>query len=124
MELSFNFLVEHVTELIVSVARMPSAAVETFDVVGKKTKMDNFPLQKKFIRITLRKYRYFGSFPSVYVPTLDNEPFTIINTQPSIMQGELLIKIANSCLKLYFADSLCRPSFLKQQHKQMMPELL
>ena len=32
--------------------------------------------------------------------------------------------IANSCHKLYFEYSLARPSFLKQQYKQMMPEPL
>ena len=40
------------------------------------------------------------------------------------MQGEHWIMIANSCQKLYFADSLGRKkySFLKQQYEQMMPE--
>ena len=42
------------------------------------------------------------------------------------MQGEYWIMIANSCQKLYFADSLGRKkySFLKQQFEQMMPEPL
>ena len=44
--------------------------------------------------------------------------------QPSNMQGEHWIMIANSCHKLYFADSLGRPTFFKQQYKQMMPEPL
>ena len=67
-----------------------------------------------------------GSFPSDYVPTLDNDTFAIINTQPSNMQGEHWIMIANSRQKLYFADSLGRKkySILKQQYEQMMPEPL
>ena len=62
--------------------------------------------------------------PSDYVPTLDNDTFAIINTQPSNMQGEHWIMIANFRHELYFADSLgCKGySFLNNQHyKQMMP---
>ena len=46
--------------------------------------------------------------------------------QPSNMQGEHWIMIANSRQKLYFADSLARKrySFLTQQYEQMMPEPL
>ena len=42
------------------------------------------------------------------------------------MQGERWLMIANSCPKLYFANSLGRKtySFLKQQYEQMMPEPL
>ena len=86
--------------------------------------MDNVSLQQIINRIPLLKYRYRGSFPSDYVPTLDNNTFAIINTQPSKMQGEHWI--ANSRQKLYFADSLGREkySFLKQHYEQMMPEPL
>ena len=45
---------------------------------------------------------------SDYVPTLDNDTFAIISTQPSKMQGEHSILIANFCQILYFADSLGR----------------
>ena len=88
--------------------------------------MDIFALQQIINRILLLKFRYLGSFPSDYVPTLDNDTFAIINTQPSNMQGEHWIMIANSRPKLYFADSLGRKkhSFLKQQYEQMMPEPL
>ena len=48
--------------------------------------MDNVSLQQIFNRIPLLKYWYRGSFPSDYVPTLDNDNFAIINTQPSNMQ--------------------------------------
>ena len=61
---------------------------------------------------------------SDYVPTLDNDTFDIISTQPSNMQGEHWIKIANFQHELYFADSPgCKGySFLNNQHyKQMMP---
>ena len=77
-------------------------------------------------RIPLLKYRYRVSSPSDYVPTLDNDTFAIINTQPSNMRGEHWIMIANSRQILYFVDSLGRKkhSFLKQQFEQMMPEPL
>ena len=89
-------------------------------------KMDNFALQQIINRIPLLKFRYLGSFPSDYVPTLDKYTFAIINTQPSDMQGEHWIMIANSRQKLYFADSLGRKkySYLKQQYEQMIPEPL
>ena len=88
--------------------------------------MDNVSLQKIINRILLLKYRYRASFPSDYVPTLDNETFAIINTQPSNMQGEHWIMIANCRQILCFADSLGRKkySFFKQQYKQMIPEQL
>ena len=85
--------------------------------------MDNVSLHQMISRIPLLKYRYHGSFPSDCVPTLDNDTFAII-TQPSNMQGEHWILISNSCHKLYFADSIGRPNFLKQQCKQTMPEPL
>ena len=86
-------------------------------------KMDNFALQQIINRIPLLKFRYLGSLPSDYVPTLDNDTFAFINTQPSNMQGEHWIMIANFRQELYFADSLGRKgySFLKQHHKQMIP---
>ena len=86
--------------------------------------MDNFALQQIINRIPLLKFRYLGSFPSDYVPTLDNDTFALINRQPSNMQGERWILIANFRHELSFADSLgCKGySFLNNQHyKQMMP---
>ena len=91
-------------------------------LLEKIFKMDNVSLQQTINRIPLPNYRYRGSFPSDYVPTLDNDTFAIIITQPSNMQAEHWIMIAKSCHKLYFADTLGRPSF--QQYKQMMPESL
>ena len=73
--------------------------------------MDNVSLQHIFNRITLFKYRYRGSVPSDCVPTLGNDHFALIITHSSNMQGEHWIIIANSCHKVYFADSLGRPSF-------------
>ena len=61
---------------------------------------------------------------SDYVPTLDNDNFAFINTQPSYMQGGHWIIFANLRHHLYFADSLgCKGySFLNNQHyKQKMP---
>ena len=86
--------------------------------------MVNFVLQRIIIRIPLLKYRNLGSFLSHYVPTLDNDTFAIINTQPSNMQGEHWIMIANFRHDLYFANYLGRKGygFLNNQHyKQMMP---
>ena len=89
--------------------------------------MDNFNLRQIINGIPLLKFRYLGSFPSDYVPTLDNDTFAIINTQPRNMQGEHWIMIANFRHELYFADSLVckRYRFLNNQHyKQMMPARL
>ena len=86
--------------------------------------MVNFALQQIINRITLLKFRYLGSFHPDYVPTPDNDTFAIINTQPSNMQGEYWIMIANFRHELYFADSFGRKvcSFFNNQHyKQMMP---
>ena len=83
----------------------------------KTSKMDNVSLQQRINCIPPFKYRYRGSFPSDYVPTVHNDTFATINTQPSKMQAEHWIMIATSCQKLYFADSFGRKrySLLKQQ---------
>ena len=86
--------------------------------------MDNFALQQIINLILLLKFRYLGSLPSDHVPTLDNDTFAIFNTQPSNMQGEHLIMIANFRHEFYFADSLgcIWYSFFNNQHyRQMMP---
>ena len=70
--------------------------------------MDSFVVQQIISRNPLLKFRYLGSFPSDHVPTLDNDTFAIINTQPSTMQGEHWIMIASLGHELYFADSLGR----------------
>ena len=126
LELNFTFPLEHVTELIVLGERMSSVAVDKFGVVGKTSKMDNVSLQQIINRIPLLKYQYRGSFPPDYVPTPDNDTFVIINTQPSKIQGEHWIMIANFSQIMCFADSLGRKtySFLKQHYEQMMPEQL
>ena len=89
--------------------------------------MDNVALQQIINRIPLLKFQYLGSFPSDYVPTLDNDTFAIINTQPSNMQGEHWIIIANFRHELYFADSLGRKGYIffnNQHYKKMMPATL
>ena len=95
-------------------------------LLEETSKMDNVSLQQIVNRIPLLKYRYRGSFPSDYFPAFDNDTFAIIITQPSIMQGEHWIMIANSRQNFYIAASLGRKkySFLKQQYEQMMPEPL
>ena len=85
--------------------------------------MDNFALQQIINRIPQLNFRYLGSFPLDYVPTLDNDTFALINTQPSNMQGGHWIMFAKFRHELYFADSLgCKGyRFLNNQHyKQMM----
>ena len=90
----------------------------------KLSKLEKVSLKQKSSGSPLLKYRYRGSFPSGYVPTLDNDTFAIKNRQPSNMQGDHWILIAGFCQELYCADSLTRPSLLKQQHKQIMPKPL
>ena len=124
LELNFTFPLEHFTELNVLGERMPLVAVDKFGVVGKISEVDNNSLLQTVNRIPQLNYRYRGSFPSDYVPTLHNDVFATINTQPSNLRADLSIMVANSCHKLYFVDSLGQPSFLKQQYKQMMPEPL
>ena len=95
-------------------------------LLEETSQIKNVSLQQIINRISLLKYRYRGSFRSDFVPTLGNDTFAIMNTQPSNMQGVHWIMIANSCQKMYIADSLRtkKYSFLKQQYKQMMPEPL
>ena len=57
--------------------------------------MDNFALQQILNRFPLLKFRYLRSLPSDYVPTLRNDTFAVISTQPSNMQAEHWIMIAN-----------------------------
>ena len=95
-------------------------------LLEKTYKMDNVSLQQILNRIPLLKYRYCGSFPSDYVPTLDKDTFATINTEHSKMQGERWIMIAKSRQILYFADSLGpkKYSFFEQHYEQMMPDSL
>ena len=105
---------------------MCSVALTSLVLLEKTSQMDNVSLQQIINRILLLKYRYRSSFPSYYVPTFDNDTFANINTQPSNTQCQNRIMIANSCQKMYFADSPCRKkySFLKQHYQQIMPEPL
>ena len=83
LELKFTFLLECVTELIVLDERMSSIAPVVFGGISKR---DNVLLQQTINRISQLEYRYFGSFPSHYVPTLDIDTFAIIITQPNNKQ--------------------------------------
>ena len=106
LELNFTFPLGHVTQLIVVEERMSSIAADKFGAVEKKTKMDIVSLQQIINRIPLLNYRYPGYFPSDYVPTFNKDTFAIINTQPSNMQGEHWIMIANSRRKLFLQTLL------------------
>ena len=101
---------------------MSSVAVDRFGIVGKKFKLGNLSLQQLINRNSLLKYPYRGSFPSDYIPSLGNDTFASINTQPSNKQDGHWIMITSSRHKIYLADSLSRPSF--QLFKQMIPEPL
>ena len=68
--------------------------------------MDNFALQQNINRILLLNFRYLGSFPSDYLPTLDNDTIAVINTQPSNMPGEHWIMIANLRNELFLQTLL------------------
>ena len=91
-------------------------------LLDKMSKKDNAPLQHLFNHIPRLKYRYHGSFPFDFAPTFDKEAFAIISTQPSNMQYDHWILIANSRQILLFADSLGRKmySFLKHRYEQMV----
>ena len=88
--------------------------------------MDNFGPRQILNSIPLLKYRYIGSFPCDYVPTLPNDTFAIINTQPRNMQDEHWIMIAKLRHQIYFADSLGRKdyNFVRKNCKRMIPEQL
>ena len=95
-------------------------------LLEKTSKTDNISLQQIINRILLLTYGYQDSFPSEYVPTLDNDTLSTINTQPSNVQDAQWILIANCCQKLYFPDSHGRKkySIIKLQYEQMTPEPL
>ena len=114
LELNFTYPLEHVTELSVLGKQISSVAVEKFGVVGKKSKLDNASLQHLIYRLQLLKHWFFGSIISDHVTILPNDTFAIKKTQPSKMQGEQWILIANSRRKLCFAYTLGRPCFPKQ----------
>ena len=103
---------------------MSPVAVDKIGVVGKKSKMYVVSLQQTVNHIPQIKYQYRSSFLSDYVPTPYNDSFAFINTQPSNMQGEHCIIIANCRRILYVADCLGRKvySFLNQQSEEMMLE--
>ena len=73
-------------------------------LLEQTSKLDSVSLQQTFNRIPLQKYLYRASFPFDFAPVPDNDTFAIINTQPSIMQGEHWILTGKFCNKLYFAD--------------------
>ena len=78
--------------------------------------------------IPLVKYRDIGSFPSVFVPTLPNDTFVIISTQPSNMPGEHWIMITINPQVMYFANPfglyVKNCLFPKQKCRQMIPTKL
>ena len=61
-------------------------------LLEKTSQMDNVSFQQIINRIPLLKNRYRGSFPSEFVPTLDNDTFAII------------------CQKCHYMPAICRVS--------------
>ena len=105
LELDFSFPLQNVTELNVLGERMSSTAADTFGVDGKNVRNGKsfYPTNNQpQLTFQVSVPRLF----SLYVPTLDNDIFAINITQPSRMQAEHWIMIANSRQTLYFADSL------------------
>ena len=88
LEQNFTFPQEHVTEHFVAGKRMFSVAVDKFGVVGKS-------IRNQYC--SSPSYNSRGSFPSDFVPTLDNDTYAIIITQHGNMQGEHWILIRKSC---------------------------
>ena len=124
LELTFNFLQSTLLKSLYSDYECLRLQLRSLLLLEKLSRMDNVSLLQLKKRILLLKCRYGCSSPSDCVPTLQNDIFAIINTQPRNMHCEHWIMIANSRQKLYFADSLARPSFVKQQYMQMMAEPL
>ena len=88
--------------------------------------MDNVALRQLIHRILFLKYRYIGSFPCHYVPTLPKDTLAIINTHSSNMQGYHWIMIAKLRHQLFFDDSPGGKdyNFLRKNYKRMIPERL
>ena len=95
-------------------------------LLEKKSKLDDVSFHQKINNIPLLSYQYRDSFPSDYVPTLDNDSFAIIRTQLSNRQDEYWIMFPNFSQIMFFADSLGRKkySFVKTQYERMMREPL
>ena len=96
LELNFTFTLEHGTKW----SNFFKCSWQVW-LCWKNYLKRKISLQQVFSQFPLLKYRYRGSFSSDYIPTFDNDTFAIIYTQPSIMQGELWILIANSRRSLY-----------------------
>ena len=58
--------------------------------------MDNVALRQLLSRILVLKNRSLDAFRIIYVPTLTNDTFAIINTQASDLQAEHWIMMAIS----------------------------
>ena len=108
LELYFTFPVEHtLLNSLYWENECLRLQLTSLVLLEKTSNMDNVSLQQIINRIPLLKYRYRGSFPSDYVPTLENDTFAIINTQASNMQGEHWIMMAKISSNIVF----CRLSW-------------
>ena len=101
LKLNFTFPLEQSLYWVNDCLWLQFTSLVLLETISKK----KFSLQQITNRIPLLQNRYLGSFPSDYVPTLDNDFFATINTQPSDMQGEHCILIAKFRQQKYFAVS-------------------
>ena len=99
-EVNFSLPLEQGILLILLGERMFLVAVDKFRVVRKIIRF--LSNKQSIVSIPLLKYRYFGSFPSDHVPTLDTDTFATNNTQPSNMQSEDRIMIAYFCHGMFY----------------------
>ena len=97
LELNFIFPLEYATDSLYWWSKDLSLQLKISVMLRGKSETDKSSLQQIVNFIPRLKYRYRVSFPSDYKPTLDNDTFEDINTQPSNMQGENWIRNAKSC---------------------------
>ena len=124
LEPSFTFSLEHVTGINVWVNECLRLQLTCLVLLEKLSNINNVYLWQLINHNPLLKYRCRVSLPSDNVPASDSDTSANSSTQPSKMQVDHWIMIANSRHKRYFADFLGQPSFSRQQCEQMMSQPL
>ena len=121
LELIFTFLQNTSLNSLYWENECPQLHLTSLGLLIKVHENGYISVQQTTNRILHFKYRYRGSFPSDFVPTLDDDTSAILN-----MQGEHWTINANYRQLLYFADFLGREkyTFFKQQYERIMTEPL
>ena len=119
LRLSFIFAPNHVTEVIVLGERIFSVAVHKFDWLGTPVKRDNVALRQT-IDHPPSQVSVHCFFPCDPAPNLLNETFAIINQQPTNMQSELWIIVAEFRHELVCAGYLGRRNCTLQKAAQVV----